>query len=298
MVDVDRSRDDFVRLTPEEVSCINNDPGSPFKVPPAAREVYVNRNRDSPRLAYWVFDSGNVGRVFTPEYRACRDGTKHDGVHELVENYEELLKKYEGCMAADGAAGEVCGIIYVIAQTGQRIGSRDGTASEEYRYEKAQKGRPRRVITGRVPTYGISTLRAKHVKIEGDSVMLDFTGKGGQRQSHVIENPVIAGFFRRLLRDKEPDEPVFSPHIYRTVYVKFKNDTGHTIKDLRTAMAHLLVPAAKEEWMAKNGQPATKTQERKMINYAVKSAASILGNKPAILKKSYANPDDLKPQLE
>ena len=298
MVDFDRSKDDFVRLTPEEISRINRDPDSPFHIPPAAREAYRNRNRDSPRLAYWVFNSGNVGRAFSPEYRACRDGSRHEAVHELVENYGELLKKYEGCVSKGGADGEVCGIIYVVARTGQRIGSRDGTFAEEYRYEHASGGRPKRVVTGRVSTYGISTLRVKHVKTDGDTVIFEFTGKAGQRQSQVIRNPVLADFFRQLLRGKQPDEPVFTPRIYRSVYVKFKNDTGHALKDLRTAMAHLLVPAAREEWIAKNGPPATKAQERKMISHAVRSAAAVLGNKPAILKKSYANPEDLKPRLE
>jgi hypothetical protein len=88
------------------------------------------------------------------------------------------------------------------------------------------------------------------VKVDDDNVSLDFTGKGGQRQSYSIQNPVIADFFRRLLRDRQPDEPVFSPHIYRSVYVKFKSDTDHAIKDLRTAMAYLLLPAARAEWIA------------------------------------------------
>jgi hypothetical protein len=46
-----------------------------------------------------------------------------------------------------------------------------------------------------------------------------------------------------------------------------------------------------------HGLPATKPQEKKMINYAVKKAAQIPGNRPGILKKSYANPTDLEPRL-
>jgi hypothetical protein len=32
-----------------------------------------------------------------------------------------------------------------------------------------------------------------------------------------------------------------------------------------------------------------------MLRYAINRAAEILGNKPATLKKSYANPDDIQP---
>jgi Eukaryotic DNA topoisomerase I, catalytic core. len=245
LIDTDVNDDDFILLSPEEVALLNSDPECPFKVPPGVREVYVNRNKASPRVARWVFESGNVGRVFSREYRECRDGARHEVVRELVESYDDLLDRYENCASKDGEEGQVCGIIYVLARTGQRIGSREDAASEQYRYEKTPKGRPRRVITGRASTYGISTLRARHVRLEGDVVLLDFPGKGGQPQSQRINNPVIADLFRRLLLGKEPDDPVFSPHIYRSVYVKFKNDTGHAVKDLRTAMAHLIVPAAK-----------------------------------------------------
>jgi DNA topoisomerase IB len=131
--------------------------------------------------------------------------------------------------------------------------------------------------------------------VDGDRVSISFTGKSGQLQRHVIENAAVAAFFRRLLREKAPDDPVFSPRIYRSVFFKFKSDTGLTIKDLRTAMAHLIVPEAKKEWMEAHGRPATKAQEKKMISYAINKAAAILGNKPGIVRKSYANPEDLKP---
>ncbi|WP_424358879.1 hypothetical protein [Methanocella sp. MCL-LM] len=62
-------------------------------------------------------------------------------------------------------------------------------------------------------------------------------------------------------------------------------------------MAHLLVPAAKEEWIREHGAPANKTQEKKMHSYAVKRAAEFLGNKPAVLKKSYANPADFRSRI-
>lgn len=289
----DREEDAFVRIGPADVRAINRDPGSPFKIPPAAREAYVNRNPDSPRLAYWVYDSGNVGRAFSPEYRACRGGKKHDRVHELVESYGELLETYEGCMSKGGADGELCGIIYVIARTGQRVGSSDDSVSEQYLYARDPSGRPRRVVTGRVRTYGISTLRAKHVAVVGDRVMLHFTGKSGQQHDIVIDNAAMSDFFRRLLAGKRPDDHVFTPGIYRSVYCKFKSDTGHAIKDLRTAMAHLIVPEAKKEWVREHGEPTGKAQENKMMRYALCRAAAILGNKPGVIRKSYANPSDL-----
>jgi hypothetical protein len=255
----------------------------------------VNKNKSSPRLAYWVYESGNIGRAFSPEYKECKNEAKHDGVHELILSYDELLKKYERCMSEKGDSGEVCGIIYTVAKTGQRIGSREDTATELYMYDKDIKGKPKRIVTGHIQTYGISTLRARHVHVDGERVYLNFIGKNGQQHSHVIESAIMAEFFRRMLDGKGTNDPVFTPHIYRTVYVKFKHDTGHTIKDLRTAMAHLLVPMAKKEWIEKYGEPANKTQEKKMLRYAVNKAAEILGNKPGTLKRSYANPDDIKP---
>lgn len=294
VVNFGREQDDFVRLSREQVERINKDPDSPFKVPAAAVEAYVNRNKDSPRLAYWKYDSGNVGRAFSPDYRECRSGKKHNGVDELLDDYDGLLKRYEDCASIPGQPGEVCSIIYTVAKTGARIGSREDSGAELYHYERDDRRKPRRIVTGHIDTYGISTLRTKHVAVDGNKVKLDFPGKDGQRQRCVFESSVIADFFRRILDGKDPNDPVFAPHVYRTVYVKFKSDTGHTIKDLRTAMAHLIVPEAKKEWVRDHGQPANKTQEKKMLKYAIDKAAQVLGNKLGTLRKSYANPEDLK----
>jgi hypothetical protein len=269
-----------------------------LRIPAAAKEAYINKNEDSPRLAYWVYESGNVGRAYSEDYNACKNGKKHDGVDELLSDYDGILKKYESCALDEGSGGEVCGIIYTVAKTGQRIGSRAGSKAELYRYEHGSEGRPKRVVTGHVDTFGISTLRTRHVTVNGDRVTLDFPGKDGQRQFCTFESPVIADFFRRMLEGKGPDDPLFDPHIYRSVKVRFKSDTGHTVKDLRTAMAHLIVPEAKKEWAKEHGEPANKTQEKKMLKYAVDKAAKILGNKPKTLKRSYASPYDLKSHYE
>src|SRR5439155_3272659 len=46
-------------------------------------------------------------------------------------------------------------------------------------------------------SYGLTTLRARHVKVRGDTVRFEFVGKGGQRRQVDLRDPKLARIVKR-----------------------------------------------------------------------------------------------------
>lgn len=143
-------------------------------------------------------------------------------------------------------------------------------------------------------TYGLSTLRQRHVKVEGGTVTFTFRGKHGVHQHRVIRDRTLAANIARLLdlpgpwlfqsveedgtrlRVRAPDLNAY----LREVVGPF------TAKDFRT-WGGTLVAA---EFLAEAGAPGSERQARKTLVECVKFVAEDLGNTPAVTRGSYICP--------
>ena len=111
------------------------------------------------------------------------------------------------------------------------------------------------VYAGENKSFGLATLRPRHVKVKGDVVVFDFTGKSGVQQQHQLTDHRVSKIVRRLL--KQPSREVFK---YQNGDGEFVNVTCHQINDyIREVMGeHFsakdfrtwggMVPAAVLDW--------------------------------------------------
>src|SRR5258705_4373598 len=149
-------------------------------------------------------------------------------------------------------------------------------------------------------SYGLATLRRKHVKVRGDVVEFDFPGKSGVRQTRDIRDRHVARVVRGVL--KEPGFEVFkykngsgqfvdlkSRHINE--YIKEVMGAHFSAKDFRTWAGTLVCACA----LARAGteiEERTKARKRKIVA-AIKETAQTLGNTPAVCRSSYICPEIL-----
>jgi DNA topoisomerase-1 len=147
-------------------------------------------------------------------------------------------------------------------------------------------------------SFGLATLRAKHVKVKGDVVELDFTGKSGVQQQRQLKDRRVSRIVRGLL--KHPSREVFK---YRNGGGEFVNVTRQHInnyirevmgenfsaKDFRTWAGTLVCACALSRLGADAGEKAT-ARKRKVVE-AIKETADILGNTPAVCRSSYICPE-------
>ena len=142
-------------------------------------------------------------------------------------------------------------------------------------------------------SYGIATLRPRHVSVKGDSVSFQFVGKSGQNQSHEIRDPLVAATLKELLKYSNrrvfkyvgPDGNfvnVTRPTINR--YIKDVMGANFSAKDFRTWAGTLVCACA----LARN-KPANPLNAGAIVN-AIEETAQALGNTPAVSRDAYICP--------
>src|SRR5688572_28959081 len=147
-------------------------------------------------------------------------------------------------------------------------------------------------------SFGIATLRPKHVKVKGDVVEFDFPGKSGVRQVRQIKDRKVSTVVRRLLR--HPSREVFKyrngngefvnvtrPHI--NAYIREVMGESFSAKDFRTWAGTLVCACA----LAKAGCEIIEkpTVRKRKIVEAIRATAEALGNTPAVCRSSYICPE-------
>ena len=148
-------------------------------------------------------------------------------------------------------------------------------------------------------TYGLATMRKRHVTVNGDSVVFDYEAKGGKRRVQVIGDRSIAGLVKTLrtrrggghellaYRNGSSWRDVRSAEINE--YIKEAVGKEHSAKDFRTwnatVLAAVVLAAA-----ARERDLTTKGGRNRAKRDAVKQVARYLGNTPAVCRASYIDP--------
>ena len=146
-------------------------------------------------------------------------------------------------------------------------------------------------------TYGIATMRKRHVTVSGDEVTLRLRGQGRAAPGPDDRRPQVARLVRALKRRRGGGEELLA---YKADgrwvdvksadindYVKEAAGEEFSAKDFRTWSGTVLAAVA----LAVSG-PArgTKTSRKRAKARAVKEVARYLGNTPTVARASYIDP--------
>ncbi len=146
-------------------------------------------------------------------------------------------------------------------------------------------------------SYGIATLRPKHLKVKGGAVEFDFPGKSGVRQQRQLKDRPVAKVVRSLL--KHPGKEVFkyqngdgefinvtNRHINE--YIKAIMGEKFSAKDFRTWAGTIICACA----LARLGTEAIEkgAARKRTVVAAIKETAEMLGNTPAVCRSAYICP--------
>ena len=144
-------------------------------------------------------------------------------------------------------------------------------------------------------SYGLTTLRRKHVSVQNDRIIFDFIGKSGKRQYTEVQDTEIAKIIKKL--DQLPGYEIFRYYNENNQLVDLKSGdvneyirdsmgSDFSAKDFRT-WAGTMVASLE---LANRERPNNATARKKVITETVKQVASELGNTPAVARASYIDP--------
>jgi DNA topoisomerase I len=142
-------------------------------------------------------------------------------------------------------------------------------------------------------TFGLTTLRKRHVSVSGNTVEFNFKGKHGIQQHKAMTDRTIASNVSRLLELPGPwlwqceleggRGRVTSSAL--NGYIRSRMG-AFTAKDFRTWGGTLLAA----EFLADVGVAQSDRQARRNLNDCVRAVAEDLGNTPAVVRAHYVSP--------
>lgn len=235
-----------------------------LKIPPAYKEVIINTNKDAKVLAYGFDSKGRKQCIYNPVYIKSKSITKF----QKITNLNRLIKKIHDDVLKNITNNndyikELSIVIYLIFQCGFRIGNK--------KYEKDNN------------SYGITTIKCKHLSFGDKCTIIDFIGKKGVRNVGKCYNKYIFSFFQNISNTKSQDDYVFSIKACDVNNYLKKWNENITSKDLRTWNANNMYIKFVKEGI-KNGVKNPSLQ-------SLKEVALRLHNTPNVCKKNYIDPE-------
>jgi DNA topoisomerase I len=256
-----------------------------LKVPPAWEEVRIARSPQAKVQAVGYDSAGRVQYLYGARYRERKERDKFERVLRFADALPEMRKttsnhlrrKHLGPEKVLAAMTRLMNVAYF------RVG--------DERYAKHNK------------TYGIATLRRKHLSIDGDTMTFEYSGKWGMSQRKVLTDA-------RLRRVVEECVALPGYEVFKYVddggevrdvksrdlnlYVKRVMGDEFTPKDFRT-WAGTLIAAVKLAELGPVGEPK---HANKNVLEAVDAVAERLGNTRDIARASYISPRVIQHYLE
>jgi DNA topoisomerase-1 len=222
---------------------------------------------------------------YHPHFRQHRDGTKFERMFELSDVLWKIRERVESDIGKEGLDRDkiMATVVWLLETTLIRIGS------DEYR--KSNK------------SFGLTTLRRRHVAVVGSELRFEFRGKSGIQHAVSVTDKRIARIVQRCqaLRGEELfkylDDDGKRQEVDAEDVNKYLQDvTGReiTAKDFRTWAGTMLVAEA----LRKMGPANTRREAEKNIVAAVDVTAKKLGNTRSVCRKYYIHPVLMEAYLE
>jgi len=151
-------------------------------------------------------------------------------------------------------------------------------------------------------SYGLTTLRNRHVRVAGERIRFQFRGKSGKRHAVELNDAQLARIIRRcrdlpgyeLFQYMESGVPRSLGSADINAYLQRITGRDYSAKDFRTWGGTLLTGLALE---GKAVGPGT-TQTTRTIAEAIRATAAELGNTAAICRKCYVHPRVMEAFIE
>lgn len=254
-------------------------------IPPAWRDVWISPRAGAKLQATGVDAAGRRQYLYHPDFRAAQEDAKFESLVRFGERLPALREAMAAHMELERLEPErVCAVATRLVNLGWfRVGSD--------RYAKTAR------------TFGITTLRKRHVRVRGRTITFAFRGKGRAQVHRTIADEELAEEVRcllqldggtRLFRYRLNGELCNLTGSRLNEYIGEHLGNGFTAKDFRTWGGTLLAAIG----LAERGPAETEAEGNRVIAAVMRSVGKQLGNTPAVCRASYVSPAVIEQYLE
>jgi len=248
-------------------------------IPPAYVDVWICTNPNGHLQATGRDARARKQYRYHERWREMRDHGKFDRVLAFGDVLPKLRRRVRSDLAQHGLPEEkvLALIVRLLDETLIRIGND--------RYARDNK------------SFGLTTLRSRHVQLQRGRLRFDFRGKSGQQRELELDDKRLAKIIHTLqqlpgqrlfqyLDEQGKRQPVDSGMV--NDYLRHTTGGEFTAKDFRTwgGTVQAAGVLARTPLPEKGGDRAM----RSALAAAIKEVAATLGNTPAVCRASYIHP--------
>jgi DNA topoisomerase I len=245
-------------------------------IPPAWSEVWIARHSDAHLQATGRDARGRKQYRYHSDWRTQRDAAKFDRLLDFAASLPKIRRRVRRDLRARDVTREfVIAVVVRLLETSLvRVGN------EEYARDNG--------------SFGLTTLRDRHVRINGRHLDLVFSGKSGRVHTVSVHDPRLTRAVRRCrdlpgqvlfqYLDEQGRHPIRSNDV--NAYLRETAEVDVSAKDYRTWVATLLAATA----LATLPSPSTDRRAARAVGDVLGVVSAELGNTPAVCRASYVHP--------
>jgi DNA topoisomerase IB len=260
---------------PEELERIRG-----LGIPPAWRDVWICMRANGHIQATGYDEAGRKQYLYHQHWREAQDRAKFERMEEFARALPAVRDRAAADLARRGLGRErVLACAVRLLDLGFfRIGGEEYAADGE--------------------SYGLATLRRKHLRFEDGVAVFDYPAKSAQRRVQPIADPLVVPALKAL-KSRPPKSghellaywrgrswnDVRSDEINE--HLKELAGDDYSAKDFRTWNATVLAAVS---LAGDDSNPTTEAAHKRVGAEATKRVAAFLGNTPAVCRSAYIDP--------
>lgn len=246
-------------------------------VPPAYEDVWISPDPDSHLQATGRDARGRKQYRYHPRWAACRDEVKYSSLIAFAHALPKLRAQIDRDLRRPGTPRErvVASVVWLLDNTMIRVGNAA--------YAKENK------------SFGLTTLRDRHVRIEGSKIKFAFKGKSGKEWNLQLVDRRMAKIIKAA--QELPGQQLFqyvgqdgARHSVTSQavndYIREATGADFTAKHFRTWGGTMAAAAL----FAQEPVPPSRKHTSRVMNAIVDKVANWLGNTRSVCRKCYIHP--------
>jgi DNA topoisomerase-1 len=250
-------------------------------IPPAWRDVWISPDPHAHLQATGRDARGRKQYRYHPRWSSVRGDTKFDRMVPFGRALPQIRDKIARDLRQETLSKTkvVAAVVQLLEKTLIRIGN------SEYARTNG--------------SFGLTTLKDRHVRVTGGSVRFHFKGKSGVRQTIQLSDARLAKIVKRCqelpgqelfqyLDDEGRRHRITSADV--NAYLREVTGGDYTAKDFRTWAGTLLAADALRDLGAEREAAASERARKGIVVRAIEVVSGHLGNTPAVCRGSYIHP--------
>lgn len=254
-------------------------------VPPAWTDVWIAPRPDGHIQATGRDARGRKQYRYHPRWRETRDETKFTKMLAFGAALPAIRARVEEDLARRGLPREkvLATVVRLLETTLIRVGNDE--------YARGNK------------SFGLTTMRDRHVDVDGSAVVFQFEGKSGKKHRIDLRDRKLASIVKRCrelpgyelfqyIDDEGQRQTIDSADVNQ--YLRQVAGQDFTAKDFRTWAGTVLATLALQEFE----QFDSGAEAKRNVVHAVEQVARRLGNTATVCRKAYIHPAVIDAYLE